>query len=111
MTFNIEQAKRIKAHYEYLIGEPMSVANTATEMPITDILIAPSEPKQQQIFVSEFNQLRDNNAALLKSGFDKNELMIFFVHHDTWAGNVWTSEIDKFLTRMNIEKVYTNPDF
>ena len=109
MTFTFEQAKRIIEHYKYLIGKKMSV--NSTEMDITDVLIAPSEHEQQIKFISEFNQLRNNELSLAKSGFDTAAVVVFIVHHDTFRGDVWTSDIDKYLTRMGIEKVYESEGF
>ncbi len=109
MTFNIEQAKRIKEHYKYLIGEIMN--KEVSDKAVTDILIAPTDATQQIAFISDFNQTSDNDLSLAKTGFNPNDVTIFFAHHDTWAGDVWTAELDKFLTRKGIEKVYLNPDF
>ena len=109
MTFTFDIAKKLVAHYQFLIGQDFDEQQYNSK--ITHILIAPNDPIQYEKFINSFNQSGDNQTALLHSGIDKAQVRILLAHHDTWGGNIFTSDLDRFLTRMNIEKVYLNPDF
>ena len=109
MIFTFDIAKKLVDYYQFLIGKDFDERPSKT--PITHILIAPNDQKQFSVFVSEFNQSGNNQTALYKSGIDKSQVRILLTHHYTWGVNIFTSDLDKYLTRMNIEKVYLNPGF
>jgi hypothetical protein len=104
MIFNIKDAKEVVAYYQYLIGKDFDMKSGRYN--ITHIVIAPSDTTQFAKFLNVFNQTSDNQIALLRSGCDTSSVRVLLVHHDTWGGNILTSDIDRFLTRMGQEKIY-----
>lgn len=109
MTFDLNTAKKVIAHYSYLIGQDIS--DKFPEHKIHHIVIAPDDTNQFTTFVGSFNQNENNEASLLASGFDKSKVKVIVIHHDKWRGDILHYDIDKFLTEKNIDKAYLNPDF
>ena len=109
MTFTFDTAKKMIKHYSFLIGEDIS--DDFTDHKINYILIAPEDQTQFDIFIGEFNQNASNEKSLAISGFDKENVRVILVYHDTFGGNIFRYDIDKYLTKKSIEKVYLTPDF
>ncbi len=109
MTFDLDTAKKVVAHYSYLIGQDIS--DKFPEHTIHHIVIAPADTDQFATFIGAFNQNENNEASLLASGFDKSKVKAILIHHDKWRGDIFHYDLDKYLTKKQIEKVYLNPDF
>jgi hypothetical protein len=109
MTFDLTTAKKVIAHYSYLIGQEISDKFPGHK--IHHIVIAPYDTNQFTAFIGSFNQNENNEASLFASGFDKSKVKVVVIHHDKWRGDILHYDIDKFLTERQIEKVYLNPDF
>ena len=102
--FDFETATKLISHYSYLIGEKIS--ESFPEWNIEYIVIAPFEESQFKIFASEFNQRPNNETALIKSGYDPNKVRVLLVNHDRFRGTIYNRDIDVYLTKQNIEKIY-----
>ncbi len=109
MTFTFEKALKIIDHYSFLLGKEIS--GSAPDFLINDIIIAPTTESEQKIFIGLYNQNSNYQQSLNASGFDKESVNVLLIHHDTFGGNVYHYDIDKYLTKVNLEKIYTNPDF
>ena len=109
MTFTFDKAKKMIKHYYYLIGQ--DILDDFTDHKINYILIAPYDQTQFEIFIGEFNQNTSNKNSLAISGFDKENVRVILINHDTFRGNIFHYDIDKYLTKKRIDKVYLTPDF
>ena len=98
------EAKRLVKHYDFLKGHKFSVGNY--QYPIDLILIAPSEQDRFGKFLELFNLHRDNEIALNNSGFNSKKLQIILLEDDIGGLQIY-AELDSYLTKNNIAKVYT----
>ena len=109
MTFNIDKAKRIREHYNFLIGQPMGANPDSVK--IFDIIIVPVDSKQKTLFIKSFWQTKNNDLSLASSGFDQNNVSILLITQIDRNFAFVKKEIDKFLTDKNLEKIYLKEDW
>jgi hypothetical protein len=101
MIFDIITAQKLVDHYKpILIGRPIMENEAPT---VTEIIITPSDTKRFKVFV---NAIASNGykAALIISGYDKNDVLIKLMDYD--YPNLIRRDLDKYLTKNNIKKVY-----
>ena len=103
VLFELTEAKRLVKHYDFLKGHKFSVGNY--QYPIDLILIAPSEQNRFAKFLELFYFHRDNEIALSNSGFNSNKLQIILLEDDPGSLQIY-AELDYYLTKNNIAKVY-----
>jgi hypothetical protein len=109
MTFTFENAKKVAEHYKYLIGEPFD--NRESKTIIDYILIAPDFGKEFNTFTNAWVESKNNQQALLRSGADLSKVIVIAVSYDDFGNILLYGEIDRFLERRNMERVYLNPEF
>lgn len=107
VLFELTEAKRLVKHYDFLKNHKFNVGNY--EYPINHILIAPTDANRLSKFIELFFQLNDNMKALSESGFNSKELQIILLEDEPGGLQIY-AELNSFLTKNNIAKVY-NVDF
>lgn len=103
VLFNYQEAKRLVTHYDFLKGKKIKVNNS--EYVIEHILITPYEKERFGVFLDKYILFRDNDRALAESGFNSNRLQIILMEGDLGGATIW-AELDSYLTKNNIAKVY-----
>jgi len=98
--FTYDNAVKIIDKYSYLVGKDLESGE------IHYLCVVPSNPQQGAAFMSALNQNDNPSLSLMQSGFDKSSVRILLIYHDRVGGNMVTSDIDAYLSRNNIEKVY-----
>lgn len=104
MTFTLTIANEIVAHYHFLIGKALDA--THSDHKITHILVTPGDQERLASFLNHFTQNANNQTCLLLSGYDPSRVKVLVLHDDTWGETLLYNDIDAYLTKMNIEKIY-----
>ena len=104
MTFTLEIANHIAAHYNFLIGKAFDYAQS--DHKITHILVVPGDKDRLISFLKHFAQNANNQIALLLSGYDPSSVKVLLLHDDNWGDTIMYNDIDTYLTSMAIEKIY-----
>jgi hypothetical protein len=108
MTFSLDVARRVVAHYSHLIGK--SITGASPEMLVHYIAIVPADDEQYKKFANAFYHNRNSEAALQAAGFNPDAVSVELFSFDG-NGNVFHRELDRYLVLNNMERVYLNPDF
>lgn len=110
MTFKFDEAVKIAEYYQHLRGRDFD-NQPSTDYTIDYVVVTPNYGQQFQRFITYFIQSEDNKTALTFSGFDKSEMMVMVIHYDEFSNILLYEDIDNFLGKNNLGKVYLNPDF
>lgn len=102
-TFTIKQAKEIIKHYSNLVGECF---DESCCLRITELLICPYDGKQYSNFIKNYARNDDYEKSLLLSGFDPENVEVMVVYHDRTRNILVHNNIDNYLTKMKLPKVY-----
>ncbi|QNN42622.1 hypothetical protein [Pedobacter roseus] len=103
MTFDLQQAKELIAHYQFIIGQPLDKKNNAFH--ITTLAIVPDDGQKIANILSSLNE--NNNMILLaQQGYDVSSVKVVAAHIDKWNGNTFYNDLDSFLERNNLKKIY-----
>lgn len=104
VLFELEEAKRLVKHYDFLKKHKYSIAGEQYQ--INHVLIAPNDPNRLSTFLEWYFKLNDNMAALLQSGFNAKRLQIILLDDYDSGSIVIYEELDIYLTQNRIAKVY-----
>lgn len=101
MTTTLENAKKIIDRYKYLIGKHL---DDERKFPITNILIAPTDPEQYKNFRTLYLRNKNNNKALSQSGFDRENVKVFVAHI---RFNLFLhSDCETYINKNQIDKIF-----
>lgn len=109
MNFILEKARKVAEHYKYLIGSDFD--GKKGNHKVTHIAVAPYYSDNLKAFWEHFAAEEDDKRALVLSGYDPQNMLVFVINYDSWSNILVYNEIDKYLTHNNLEKIYLNPDF
>ncbi len=109
MTFKMEDAAKVAKHYQFLIGR--GFYNKPGQYAINYVVVAPSYGETFQRFLTHFAYNENNEIALGLSGFNRNEMMVFAIYYDSFSNIMLYEDIDSFLSKNGLEKVYEKEDF
>ena len=104
MSFNYNTAEQLVYHYQFLIGKQFD--NSPSKFKISSVIISPSYGPALEKFWEYFQDEQKFELALEKSGFDKNSVLVFLIDYEPVGNILLYNELDKFLTREKIEKIY-----
>lgn len=108
MTFNFQTAEKIIGFYKHLIGQAFQ--SSIADLVIINIVIAPEDESKFEIFINEIQKTTDYNKALAVTGYNPNKVQIIIMASHVHAPDIRVNqELDQYLRRNHIRRVYLNP--
>lgn len=107
IIFTLEQALLITDHYQYLVGELLD--DSLVQSKISHISIAPSNNVEFSKFLGLYAGDENPLLALSQVVIEPSEVRILLLYLDKWNGNLLYSDIDSYLKRREIERIYISP--
>lgn len=108
MTFAFDTAEKIIKFYAHFIGQPFK--SSIAELQIINIVVAPEDPQKFEVFLREMQTTTDYNKALSMSGYNPNRVQIELLVRHLYAPEIRIhQELDAYLRKNHIERVYLNP--
>jgi hypothetical protein len=103
MKFTFEKASQLANEYKLLLKDkPLNVTDGGFK--IEDVIVAPGDYKLFGAFLDHWLRERDYTVALDKCGYKSLDYSVIAVHYN---GNLWYSELDKYLTTAKLYKSYS----
>lgn len=108
MTVSYKLAEHIINYYKYLIGKPFNTS--VAEIEIINLVVAPSDEMQLEVFVKEMQTTMSYHKALSVSGYDPEQVVVLVMgSHINYPDIRVNQDIDLYLRKNFIERVYLNP--
>ncbi len=108
MTVSYKLAENIINYYKYLIGKPFNTS--VAEIEIINLVVAPSDHVQFDQFIKEMQTTMSYHKALAVSGYDPENVMVLVMGgHINYPDIRVSQDIDLYLRKNFIERVYLNP--
>lgn len=108
MIFTYKTAEKIIGFYKHLIGQ--SFKSSISDLEIINIVIAPEDESKFDIFIDEIQKTTDYNLVLSITGYNPNRVQIVILASHTQISEIRVhQELDQYLRKNHIERVYLNP--
>lgn len=108
MIFTFKTAEKIIGFYKHLIGKPFKSSISGLE--IINIVIAPEDENKFEVFINQMQSTTDYNKALSVTGYNPNRVKLVLMASHTQAPDIRVNqELDQYLRKNHMERVYLNP--
>jgi hypothetical protein len=108
MIFNYKTAEKIIGFYKHLIGRPFK--SSISDLEIINIVIAPEDDAKFEIFIEEMQTTTEYNKALSVTGYNPNRVRIILMASHLQDADIRVNqELDQYLRKNHMERVYLNP--
>jgi hypothetical protein len=108
MTISYKFAENIINYYKFLIGKPFNTS--IAEIEIINIVVAPNDESQLEVFLKEMQTTMSYHKALSISGYDPEHVVVLVMgSHIDYPEIRVNQDIDLYLRKNFIERVYLNP--
>ena len=79
-------------------------------MEIINIVIAPEDEKEFDVFIEQMQATTDYNKALSVTGYNPSRVQIVLMATHVYAPDIRVNqELDQYLRKNHMERVYLNP--